>query len=190
MNKKETTASLAIVGVALLATITMISPTQALALGHWNLDEDFTPDMDFAEGGMDSSGASDNIDEEEEGPSDEEEEESTTAATTDEDEEEESADSDGNSGDREDSASSGYAALQDCLAELGESPTEEQAHECVELSYGEMESSENTATEDTDDGNDTDENDMTERVSTDDTEQVSADDTEVEEEEEEEEEEE
>jgi hypothetical protein len=171
--------------MALLATITaIISPTQALALGHWNLDEDFTPNMDSAEGGMDSSGTSDNTDEEEEDSGDEEEEESTTAATTDEEEEEESAgDIDGNSGDREDSASSGYAALQDCLAELGESPTEEQAHECVKSSYGEMESSENTSTEDTDDGNDTDENDMTERVSTDDTEQVSTDDTEVEEEE-------
>jgi hypothetical protein len=31
MNKKQATASLAIVGMALLATITMISPTQALA---------------------------------------------------------------------------------------------------------------------------------------------------------------
>jgi hypothetical protein len=31
MNKKQATASLAIVGMALLATITMVSPTQALA---------------------------------------------------------------------------------------------------------------------------------------------------------------
>src|ERR671920_1280542 len=128
MNKKETTVSLAIVGMALLATVTaIISPTQALALGHWNLDEDFTPNMDFAEGGVDSSGVSDNTDEEEEGSNDEEEEESTTAATTDEEEEgsndeeeeesttaattdeeveeESTEDSDGNSGDREDSAS-------------------------------------------------------------------------------------
>jgi hypothetical protein len=30
MNKKQATASLAIVGMALLATITMVSPTQAL----------------------------------------------------------------------------------------------------------------------------------------------------------------
>ena len=31
MNKKQATASLAIVGMALLATITMVSPTQAFA---------------------------------------------------------------------------------------------------------------------------------------------------------------
>ena len=31
MNKKQATASLAIIGTALLATITMVSPTQALA---------------------------------------------------------------------------------------------------------------------------------------------------------------
>jgi hypothetical protein len=35
MNKKETLASLTIVGMALLASITMMSPNQAFALGHW-----------------------------------------------------------------------------------------------------------------------------------------------------------
>jgi hypothetical protein len=41
MNKKQATASLAIVGMALLATITMVSPTQALddAEFHKCLDE-------------------------------------------------------------------------------------------------------------------------------------------------------
>ena len=56
MNRKET-ISLAIVGMALLATVmTMSSPTQALALGHWNLDEDSTPSSGLSEEGMDSSG--------------------------------------------------------------------------------------------------------------------------------------
>ena len=54
MNRKET-ISIAIVGMALLATVmTMSSPTQALALGHWNLDEDITPNSGLAEDSMDT----------------------------------------------------------------------------------------------------------------------------------------
>ena len=107
MNKKETTASLAIVGLALLATITMISPSQALALGHWNVEEDSIPMSDFADDDMDSSGTTDNTDEEEEeeDSSDEEEEDSTAAANTGED-------STDNSNGKEDSSSSGYEAFQ------------------------------------------------------------------------------
>ena len=66
MNRKET-ISIAIVGMALLATVmTMSSPTQALALGHWNLDEDITPNSGLAEDSMDSSGTTDNTNGEEE----------------------------------------------------------------------------------------------------------------------------
>ena len=120
MNRKETTTALAIVGLALLATITMISPTQASALGHWNVDEDFIPKSDFADNDMDSSGTSDNTDEEEEYSSDEEEEDSTAAANTGED-------STDNSNGKEDSSSSGYEAFQDCLAEIEESPKSKTA---------------------------------------------------------------
>jgi hypothetical protein len=154
MNKKQETAaaSLVIVGIALLATITMVSPTQALALGHWNLDEDSTPDRDVAENGMDSSGTSDNTDEEEEDSGDEEEEDRTTAATTDEDEVEEgSEDSTDNSND-EDSSSSGYEAFQACLAEIEESPTEENVQDCIESSYGGDDENEDAAGESTDEG--------------------------------------
>ena len=133
MNKKETTASLAIVGLALLATITMISPTQALALGHWNVDDDFIPKSD-----MDSSGTMDNTDEEEE-----EEEDSTAAAST-------GKDSTDNSNDKEDSSSSGYEAFQDCLAEIEESPTEEEVQDCVDSSYSGMDNSEDTPIKSTD----------------------------------------
>ena len=163
MNRKETTTALAIVGLALLATITMISPTQASALGHWNVDEDFIPKNDFADNDMDSSGTSDNTDEEkEEGySSDEEEEDSTAAANTGED-------STDNSNGKEDSSSSGYEAFQECLAEIEESPTEEEAQDCVESSY-----SQDTPIESTD------------GVDEEDEEQVSTDDTEEEEEEEE-----
>jgi hypothetical protein len=136
MNKKETTVSLAIVSMALLATITMISPTQAFALGHWNLDKDSIPNRDVAQNGEDSSGTSDSTDEETEDVSDEEEEDTTTAATTVEDEEGGSEESNESSDDKEDSSSSGYQAFQDCLAEIEESPTEEQVQDCIESSYG------------------------------------------------------
>jgi Ca2+-binding RTX toxin-like protein len=57
MNRKQATTYLAIVGMVLLATVmTMSLPPQALALGHWNLDEDYTPDNGFAKDGRDSSG--------------------------------------------------------------------------------------------------------------------------------------
>jgi hypothetical protein len=82
VNRKQTkTMSLVIVGMALLATVISISsPTQALALGHWNLDEDFDPSSGLSEDGMDSSGTTDNINEEDE--------DSATATTTDDDEDE------------------------------------------------------------------------------------------------------
>jgi hypothetical protein len=147
MNKKETTASLAIVGLALLATITMISPTQALALGHWNLDEDFIPKSDFANDDIDSSGTSDNADEEEkeEDSSDEEEEDSTAAANTGED-------STDNSNGKEDSSSSGYEAFQDCLAQIEEVPTEKEVQDCVDSSYSGTDNSEDTPAMSTDRG--------------------------------------
>ena len=87
INRKQTkTMSLAIVGMALLATVISISsPTQALALGHWNLDEDFAPSSGLSEDGMDKSGTTDNTKEEDE--------DRTTAETTDDDEEEGSGDS-------------------------------------------------------------------------------------------------
>jgi hypothetical protein len=176
MNRKETTTALAIVGLALLATITMISPTQASALGHWNVDEDFIPKNDFADNDMDSSGTSDNTDEEEEEgySSDEEEEDSTAAANPGED-------STDNSNGKEDSSSSGYEAFQECLAEIEESPTEEEAQDCVESSYSGMDNSQDTPIESTDGGDEENE----EHVSSDVTEEVSTDDTEEEEEEEE-----
>ncbi len=147
MNKKETTASLAIVGLALLATITMISPTQALALGHWNVDEDFIPKSDFADDDIDSSGTSDNTDEEEEGgdSSDEEEEDNTAAADTGED-------STDNSNGKEDSSGSGYEAFQDCLAEIEDVPTEREVQDCVESSYSGTDNSEDTPAQSTDNG--------------------------------------
>jgi hypothetical protein len=162
MNRKETTTALAIVGLALLATITMISPTQASALGHWNVDEDFIPKSDFADNDMDSSGTDE--EEGEEYSSDEEKEDSTAAANTDED-------STDNSNGKEDSSSSGYEAFQDCLAEIEESPTEEEVQDCVESSYSGMDNSEDTPIESTDGGDEENE----EHVSSDVTEEEEED---------------
>jgi hypothetical protein len=135
MNKKETTISMTIVGIALLATITMFStPTQALALGHWNIRRGFYSRQRCCTR-WDSSRTTDNSDDEEGDSGDEEEQDSPAAATTDEyDEDEEDSNDDPN--DKEDSSSSGYEAFQDCHAEIGESPTEGEVHDCIESSYG------------------------------------------------------
>ena len=60
MHRKET-VQITFVGMALLAiVITMSSSTPALGVGHWNLDEDFTPSSGLSEDGMDSFDTSDN----------------------------------------------------------------------------------------------------------------------------------
>jgi hypothetical protein len=147
MNRKETTASLAIVCMALLATImTATTPKPALAI-------DFgSPATAFVEDGADSSGTSDNTDED---SIDEEQEDSTTAI-----EDEGSEDSDDSSNDQEDSSSLGYEAFQDCLAEIEESPTEERVQDCIKSSYGGQDESEDASSEIAD-GDDIDDTDVT-----------------------------
>jgi len=168
MNRKQRKImSLAIVGMALLAAVlSMPSPTQALALGHWNLDEDFTPNSGLAEDGMDSSGTTDNTNGEEEN--------STTATTTDDDEEEGSRDSsDDSTSEEEDPTHAAYHNLQACLTDInGErSPTEQEVQACIDSSYSEIDSGGNTPDENTEDiDEDEDENGVTEGVSTDDSE--------------------
>jgi hypothetical protein len=64
MNRKETIASLAIVGMALLATIiTATTPTQALAIDYGSPDLNYRPSGGFVEDGADSSGTTDKTDE-------------------------------------------------------------------------------------------------------------------------------
>ena len=128
MNRKETTASLAIVSMALLATIMIATTPQALAIDYGSPDLNYRPIAGFVEDGTDSSGTSDNIDED--SADEEQEEDSTTGATT--GEEEGSEDS---SNDKEDSSSLGYEAFQDCLAKAGESPTEQEVQDCIDSSY-------------------------------------------------------
>src|SRR5215204_491152 len=84
MNRKETML-MTIVGMAVWTTVTtMSSSTQALALGHWNIDEDYIPNSGFAEDSMDSSGTSDKSN----GDDEDNDEDSTTAATDDDNKEE------------------------------------------------------------------------------------------------------
>src|ERR671923_1511080 len=50
INKKETKMSLAIIGIALVATVIMMStPIPTLSMGHWNSDEDYVPNTGFTD---------------------------------------------------------------------------------------------------------------------------------------------
>jgi hypothetical protein len=163
MIRKQITMPLAVAGIALLATLMAISsPTQALALGHWNLDEDFIPNSGIAEDVADSSGNDEHADGEEE--------DSTTKATTDEDDHEASEDGSDDSGGKEDSSHAAYDALKACLSDVEEvgSPTERQVQDCMESSYREIVNSEEDSMENTSD-DDEDNTETTEDVSTDET---------------------
>lgn len=145
------TMPLAVAGIALLATLMAISsPTQALALGHWNLDEDFIPNSGIAEDVADGSGTDEHTDGEEE--------ESTTAATKDEDEDEASEDGSDDSGGKEDASHAAYDALQACLSDVEEvgSPTEQQVQDCMESSYREIDNNEADSMGNTSDDEDAD----------------------------------
>ena len=166
MNRKETML-MTIVGMAILTTVTtMSSSTQALALGHWNIDEDYIPNNGFAEDSMDSSRTSDSSN-----GDDEDNEEDSTAATDEDDEEDSNDDSSG----KEDSSNA--ADLQACPSDA-EGPegdgslTKEQMQDC------ESASDKSASTESTDDDGDEDEDGVTENVSTDDSEDEEGEDSE------------
>ena len=166
------TMPLAVAGAVLLATLMVISsPTQALALGHWNLDADFIPNSGIAEDVADSSGADEHADGEEE--------ESTTAAATDEDDDEASEDGSNDSDGKEDSSHAAYDALRACLSDVEEvgSPTEQQVQNCMQSSYREIDNSEEDSMENTSD-DDEDNTLTTEDGSTDDTDDEENEDSE------------
>jgi hypothetical protein len=170
MNRKETTASLAIVCMALLATImTATTPKLALAIDYGSPDLNYQSTGGFVEDGADSSGTSDNTDKD---SMDEEQEDSTTAI-----EDEGSEDGDDSSNDQ-DSSSLGYEAFLDCLAEIEEFPTEEEVQDCVDSTYSGMDNSEDTPAKSTDRGD----GENGERVSTDLTEEEEEEEDEVSEE--------
>jgi hypothetical protein len=172
MIREQMTMPLAIVGIALLATLMAISsPTQALALGHWNLDEDFIRHSGVAGDVADESGTDEH--------NDGEKEESTTAATTDEEDDEASEDGSDDSGGKEDSSHADYDALQACLSDVEEvgSPTEQQVQDCMESSYREIDNSEEDSMENTSD-DDEDNTETTQDVSTNDTDDEEDEDSE------------
>jgi hypothetical protein len=133
MNGKQT-ALMAVVGMALLATVmTVSSPAPALALSHLNLDGNFTPNSDISDDRIDSSGTTDNTEEvgaEEEYDADDED--SDTATT----------DGNDNSNAEEDSSHIAYEELLGCLLNV-EAETEQEVQDCIESSYEGMVSSEN-----------------------------------------------
>ena len=147
MNRKETTISLAIVGMALLATImTAMTPTQALAIDYGSLDSSYQPNGGFVRDGADSPGTSENTDEESG-------DEVITTAVTD----------NGDDDNREDSSDSGYEAFQDCLSELSQFPTEQEIQDCIDSSYGGQDSNKDEPSKSTDENDDEHRTDVIQR---------------------------
>lgn len=128
MNGKQT-ALMAVVGMALFATvITMSSPAPALALSHWNLDEDTSPNT-----GLDSSGTTDDTEEVEEEAADDEDRNTATITQ-----------SNDNRDVEEDSSQVAYEEFQGCLSSISGEPTEQEVQDCLESSYRGMDSGEDT----------------------------------------------
>jgi hypothetical protein len=191
MNKKQTTTTLALVGMAILTTVmttTINYVTPASALGHFKepngladfsglpmsdktsdfdglLDKDHRSGYDtFLDG---TSGALSGFPDEEMNAANTPEQRSDDIGKDSPTEDGEAATT-GNdsSGGGMDSDWEGYEEFQGCLSEI-EAPTEQQVQECMESSYGKMDSSENAPMESTDGGNE-DGNGVTEHVSAED----------------------
>jgi hypothetical protein len=193
MNKKQTTTTLALVGMAILSTVmtTTINVTPASALGHFKepngladfsglpmsdktsdfdglLDKDHRSGYDtFLDG---TSGALSGFPDEEMNAASTPEQRSDDIGKDSPIEDGEGATTGNDSGgDSMDSDGQGYEEFQGCLSEIevNGSPTEQQVQECMESSYGNMDSSENAPMESTD-GGDEDGNGVTEHVSAED----------------------
>jgi hypothetical protein len=193
MNKKQTTTTLALVGIAILTTVmtaTINYVTPASALGHFEepngladfsglpmsdktsefdglLDKDHRSGYDtFLDG---TSGALSGFPDEEMNAVSTPEQRSDDIGRDSPSEDGESPTTGNDSGGNMDTDREGYEEFQGCLSEIevNGSPTEQQVQECMESSYGEMDSSEYTPMESTD-GGDEDGNGVTEHVSTED----------------------
>jgi hypothetical protein len=147
--KGKQTALMAVVGMALLATVmTVSSPAPALALSHLNPDGDFTLNSDIPDARIYSSGTTDNTDEEvgaeEENDADDEDRMTTTTdgSNGEEDSDGNDQDSNENSNAEKDSSHIAYEKLLRCLLNV-ETETEQEVQDCFESSYGEMDNSEN-----------------------------------------------
>ena len=194
MNKKQTTTTLALVGMAILTTVmitTINYVTPASALGHFDepngladfsglpisdktsdfdglLDKDHRSGYDTYLDG--TSGALSGFPDEEMNAASTPEQRSGDIGKDSPTEDGEAATTGSDSGgDSMDSDRKGYEDFQGCLSEIevNGSPTEQQVQECMESSYGKIDSSENAPIESTD-GGDEDGNGITEHVSTED----------------------
>lgn len=194
MNKKQTTTTLALVGMAILTTVmttTINYVTPASALGHFKepngladfsglpmsdktsdfdglLDKDHRSGYDtFLDG---TSGALSGFPDEEMNAASTPEQRSDDIGKDSPTEDGEAATTGNDSGGGSmDSDREGYEEFQGCLSEIevNGSPTEQQVQECMESSYGKMDSSENAPMESTE-GGDEDGNGVTEHVSAED----------------------
>ena len=194
MNKKQTTTTLALVGMAILTTVvttTINYVTPASALGHFKepnglsdfsglpmndktsefdglLDKDHRSGYDtFLDG---TSGALSGFPDEEMNAASTPEQRTDDIGKDSPTEDGEAAATDNESGGGSmDSDREGYEEFQGCLSEIGGngSPTEQQVQECMESSYVKMDSSENAPMESTE-GGDEDGNGVTEHASAED----------------------
>ena len=194
MNKKQTTTTLALVGMAILTTVmttTLNYVTPASALGHFKepngladfsglpmndktsefdglLDKDHRSGYDtFLDG---TSGALSGFPDEEMNAASTPEQRSDDIGKDSPTEDGEAAATGNDSGGGSmDSDREGYEEFQGCLSEIegNGSPTEQQVQECMDSSYGKIDSSENAPMESTE-GGDEDGNGVTEHVSAED----------------------
>ena len=185
MNKKQTTTTLALVGMAILTTVmttTINYVTPASALGHFKepnglsdfsglpmndktsefdglLDKDHRSGYDtFLDG---TSGALSGFPDEEMNAASTPEQRTDDIGKDSPTEDGEAATTGNDSGGGSmDSDREGYEEFQGCLSEIegNGSPTEQQVQECMESSYGKMDSSENTPMESTEGGDEDGEN--------------------------------
>lgn len=194
MNKKQTTTTLALVGMAILTTVmttTINYVTPASALGHFKESNgladfsglpmnDKTSEFDGLVGkdhrsGYDTfldgtSGALSGFPDEEMNAASTPEQRSDDIGKDSPTEDGEAATTGNDSGGGSmDSDREGYEEFQGCLSEIevNGSPTEQQVQECMESSYGKIDSSENAPMESTE-GGDEDGNGVTEHVSAED----------------------
>src|ERR671916_2720045 len=191
MNKKQTTTTLALVSMAILTTVmttTINYVTPASALGHFEepngladfsgistsdktsefdglLDKDHRSGYDtFLDG---TSGALSGFPDEEMNAASTPEQPSGDIGKDSPTEEGEAATTGNDSGGGSmDSDREGYEEFQGCLSEIGGngSPTEQQVQECMDSSYGKIDSSENAPMKSSE-GGDEDEDGITEHVS-------------------------
>jgi hypothetical protein len=191
MNKKQTTTTLALAGMAILTTVmttTINYVTPASALGHFEepnglvevsglptsdetsvfdglLDKDHRSGYDTYLDG--TSGALSGFPDEEMNAASAPERQSDNVGKDSPAEDGEAATTGNDSGRGSmDSDTEGYEDFQGCLSEIEVDgfPTEQQVQECMKSSYGKMDSSENAPMENKD-GGDKDENGVTEHAS-------------------------